>query len=248
VQFDAHPPHRVATIWCREFRATLSTGASGALGSHDPVVLTLDFGEARRLQRVEILWEFPAKSFSISLSTDGMSWTEVYATDLNSLMTSSVNLGHQPARKLRLTMREVYCHHTCRLFVGVFGPWALQAHPTRGLYLGHSTFGVKSLKAFSAASGLTVEDCGSSKSSDDVSDKWFFVAAGEHDSCSSRTLRAELPQFEAAKASLAATIGELDVALPNMMLCEPSLMAGAFARVGVGSAQCSLPPRGAAGD
>ena len=129
-----------------------------------------------------------------------------------------------------------------------FGPWALQAHPTRGLYLGHSMFGVKSLKAFSAASGLTVEDCGSSKSSDDVSDKWFFVAAGEHDSCSSRTLRAELPQFEAAKASLAATIGELDAALPNMMLCKPSLMAGAFARVGVGSAQCSLPPRGAAGD
>lgn len=119
VQFDAHPPHRVATIWCREFRATLSTGASGALGSHDPVVLTLDFGEARRLQRVEILWEFPAKSFSMSLSTDGMSWTEVYATDLNSLMTSSVNLGHQPARKLRLTMREVCCHHTRRFFVGV---------------------------------------------------------------------------------------------------------------------------------
>ena len=104
------------------------------------------------------------------------------------------------------------------------------------------------MKAFSAASGLTVEDCGFSKSSDDVSDKWFFVAAGEHDACSSCTLRAELPQFEAAKASLAATIGELDVALPNMMLCEPSLMAGAFARVGVGSAKCALPPRGAAGD
>ena len=124
---------------------------------------------------------------------------------------------------------------------------ALQAHPSRGLYLGHSTFGVKSLKAFSAASGITVEDCGASTSSDDVSDKWFFVSVGEHDTCSSRALRAELPQYEAAKASLAATIGELDVALPNIMLCKPSLVAGAFARVGVGSAQCSLRLRGVAG-
>ena len=106
---------------------------------------------------------------------------------------------------------------------------------------------MKSLKAFSAASGITVEDCGASTSSDDVSDKWFFVAVGEHDTCSSRTLRAELPQYEAAKASLAATIGELDVALPNIMLCKPSLVAGAFARVGVGSAQCSLRLRGVAG-
>ena len=75
--------------------------------------MTLDFGETRPLQRVEILWEFPAKSFSISLSSDGLSWVEVYSTDLNGLKQSFINLGHQSARKLRLSMREVVEHLAC---------------------------------------------------------------------------------------------------------------------------------------
>ena len=122
---------------------------------------------------------------------------------------------------------------------------ALQAHPSRGLYLGHAAFGVKSLKVLAAALGISVEDCGSSASSTDAGDKWFFVAVGEKDLCSSRALRAELPSFEAAKSSLAATVGELDAALPKIALCEPSLAAGAFERVGVGPAPCSLQMRGA---
>ena len=85
-----------------------STGASGAPSSGEPVVMTLDFGETLPLQRVEILWEFVAKSFAISTSSDGLSWAEVYATDLNGLKKTAVNLGHQSARKLRLIMREVH--------------------------------------------------------------------------------------------------------------------------------------------
>ena len=75
--------------------------------------MTLDFGETLPLQRVEILWEFVAKSFAISTSSDGLSWAEVYATDLNGLKKTAVNLGHQSARKLRLTMREVHAPHSC---------------------------------------------------------------------------------------------------------------------------------------
>ena len=120
------------------------------------------------------------------------------------------------------------------------GASALQAHPSRGLYLGHAAFGVKSLKVFSAASGIAIEDCGSSASSNGAGDKWFFVAVGESEACSSRALRAEVPSFEAAKTSLAATVGELDSALPNIALCEPSLAVGAFERTG--PAPCSLLP------
>lgn len=107
------PQQNAVATWRRrrQLRAAHSTGASGALGSHEPVVMTLDFGETRPLQRVEILWEFPAKSFSISLTSDGLSWTEVYSTDSNGLEKSSVNLGHQTARKLRLSMREVVAHY-----------------------------------------------------------------------------------------------------------------------------------------
>ena len=70
--------------------------------------MTLDIGETQPLQRVEIVWEYPAKSFSLSVSSDGLSWSEVYATDVNGLQKTSVNLGHQSARKLRLIMREVH--------------------------------------------------------------------------------------------------------------------------------------------
>ena len=207
--------------------------------------MTLDFGEARPLHEVEILWEFPAKSFSISLSSDGLSWAEVYSTDLDGLKKSVVNLGHQSARKLRLSMREVVGRHACCLCVRVAAPTGfVQAHPSRGLYLGHAAFGIKSLKVFAAASGIAVEDCGSSASSNDAGDKWLFVAVGESEACTSRALRAELPSFEAAKASLAATVGELDAALPNIALCEPSLAAGAFERAGAGPAPCPLPLHG----
>ena len=182
--------------------------------------MTLDFGETLPLERIEILWEFVAKSFAISTSSDGLSWAEVYATDLNGLKKTAVNLGHQSARKLRLTMRE--------------------AHPSRGMYLGHAAFGVKSLKVFGAASGITAEDCGSSASSSDAGDKWFFVAVSESDTCASRSLRAELPSYEAAKASLSATVGELDAALPSIAMCEPSLAAGTFGRVGGGPSSAAL--------
>ena len=87
--------------------------------------MTLDFGETRPLQQVEIPWEFPAKSFSISLSSDGLSWAEVYSTDLNGLKQSSINLGHQSARKLRLSMREVVGHDACCLRVCVAAPTGL---------------------------------------------------------------------------------------------------------------------------
>ena len=116
----------------------------------------------------------------------------------------------------------------------------MQAHPSRGMYLGHAAFGVKSLKVFAAASGISVEDCGSSSASADAGDKWFFVAVSESDTCASRSLRAELPSLEAAKASLAATVGELDSALPSIAMCEPSLAAGAFGRGGGGAPSAML--------
>ena len=203
--------------------------------------MTLDFGETLPLQRVEILWEFVAKSFAISTSSDGLSWAEVYATDLNGLKKTAVNLGHQSARKLRLTMREVHApHSSCVCICIAERRCFLQAHPSRGMYLGHAAFGVKSLKVFGAASGITAEDCGSSASSSDAGDKWFFVAVSESDTCASRSLRAELPSYEAAKASLSATVGELDAALPSIAMCEPSLAAGTFGRVGGGPSSAAL--------
>ena len=75
-----------------------------------PVIFTIDFGDIKEVQRAEIEWEFPAKSFTLSLSVDGVQWTEIYATDTNVLRSSSVMLGLQHASKVRLALQEVRVH------------------------------------------------------------------------------------------------------------------------------------------
>ena len=71
-----------------------------------PVTMTIDLGHARKLSAAEVLWEFPAKAFTISVSTDGIKWSEVYATDSNVLTSTSVPLGSLTASKVRVVMHE----------------------------------------------------------------------------------------------------------------------------------------------
>ena len=93
----------------------------------------MDLGGEKRLSEVSVDWEFPAKAFTVSVSTvrwylplwrlwipffpqlhltcmfgqDGIKWSEVYATDSNILSSSSISLGAVPAAKVRMVMREV---------------------------------------------------------------------------------------------------------------------------------------------
>ena len=71
-----------------------------------PVTLTLDVGGENYVQDMTIEWEFPAKAFSISTSTDGNIFTEAYSTDVNNLMVSHVPLG-QKAKFIKIVMTEV---------------------------------------------------------------------------------------------------------------------------------------------
>ena len=61
------------------------------------------------------MWEFPAKSFLVSLSVDGLKWNDAFATDTNVMNVSSVPLGYQYATKAKITMHEVqqYLHDIC---------------------------------------------------------------------------------------------------------------------------------------
>ena len=72
----------------------------------EPVEFLVDLGTSQPLQSMEISWEFPARAFSVSLSDDGVHFTEVFATDANVVPTSRVALGGGPARKVRIVMRE----------------------------------------------------------------------------------------------------------------------------------------------
>ena len=71
-----------------------------------PVTVTVDIGGQRKLSTMGVQWEFPAKAFTVSVSTDGAKWREVYATDSNVLSSTSIALGSTTASKVRIVMHE----------------------------------------------------------------------------------------------------------------------------------------------
>ena len=85
----------------------LRTCQASALDPAAPVTVTVDLGGQKKLRSADILWEFPAKSFALSVTTDGVKWSEVFATDSNVLSTTSIPLGAVPASKVRIVMHEV---------------------------------------------------------------------------------------------------------------------------------------------
>ena len=86
---------------------------ASALDPTEPVTLTIDLGGQQKLQSLAIVWEFPAKSFAVSVSSDGVKWVEVYATDSNVLASTEVSLGAVTASKVRVVMHEVFCVEAC---------------------------------------------------------------------------------------------------------------------------------------
>ena len=71
-----------------------------------PVEVTVDVGSTRKLSSVQVDWEFPAKAYTLSVSVDGVKWSEVHATDSNVLRSSRIALGSVPASKVRLIMHQ----------------------------------------------------------------------------------------------------------------------------------------------
>ena len=79
---------------------------ASALGPAGPVTVTVDLGGHKHLRDLEITWEFPAKSFSVGVTLDGVKWSEVFATDSNILSSTRIALGSMSATKLRVVMHE----------------------------------------------------------------------------------------------------------------------------------------------
>ena len=80
---------------------------ASALDPTGPVTITADLGDQKKLRAVDISWEFPAKSFTVAVSTDGVKWSEVFATDTNVLSSVSIQLGSISASRVRVVMHEV---------------------------------------------------------------------------------------------------------------------------------------------
>lgn len=162
------------------------------LGDAGPVALTIDLGEARNIDLVKIVWEFPAQSFAVSVSSEGAEWTEVFATSVNIVQESRIPLS-LTASKIRVDMK---------------GP-----HP-HGSFSSQPIYGIRSVVVLASRLDVALDDCATASQSEDARDKYFPVAVSDFNPAASAAFRAVLPAVVAAKASLSAALGKV-VGLPG---------------------------------
>lgn len=192
-----------ASFWASKFDET-----------KDPVTFTIDLGGSHTLQHAELSWEFPAKSFAISLSTDGEHFREIYSTDVNVLMTTYVPLDNMPATQVKIAMRE--------------------PHAVYGRFQEHAVYGIKSIALYAPRLQAVVENCGNAAKSTDARDKYFLSYVGEFDPSPAKALQSELPLLEAAKVSLTTTISDLAGVLPRLASCQaPGRLMKQMASTGI---------------
>lgn len=82
-----------ATFWASEFDAK------------GPVSFTLDLGASKRVQDLEIVWAYPAKAFTVSVS-DGGAVQQVFSTTSNILPVTRLELG-KSVKAVTVEMTEV---------------------------------------------------------------------------------------------------------------------------------------------
>jgi len=154
---------------------------ASSLGDVGPVSLTIDFGEARRVDLVKIDWEFPASSFSVHAMSEGKHWTEAFAMSGNVLKASRIPLGLTTS-KIRVDMKE--------------------PNPSHGIVSKRPSYGIKSVVVLSPRLQASLGDCAVVLQSKDARDKYFAVSVADFDPTASSAVRTELPALAAATASL----------------------------------------------
>jgi len=177
-----------------------------------PVELVIDFGSAVKLERLDVDWEFPAKSFSIALSEDGLSFQEVFATDVNVLNSTSASVGSRYARKAKVVMTE--------------------PHPLFGRSHGRWLYGISSLRFESKSLRAVAEKCSLAAQSADARDKYFLNYVADAEFCAAKAVASELPALGAAEASLAAAVSELEIGASRVNDCSSGSRASALAARG----------------
>merc|ERR1719160_346524 len=93
-------------------------------------------------------------------------------------------------------------------------------HQAAGHFHGHALYGIRKMSVFAPRLETVLEDCAAAAKSNDARDKYFATYVSESASCSSKTLRSELPSLEAARASVAAATAELADLLPKLSSCR----------------------------
>ena len=86
-------------------------------------------------------------------------------------------------------------------------------------------YGIKSVSVYASRLQAIVTECSKAARSTDARDKYFLIAAREYDPSAAKSLLAEAPALEAAKATLASTVSELANVLPKLSSCVGEAMA-----------------------
>lgn len=77
----------------------------------DAVFLDIDLGEKYKLNTAAIDWEYPAMSYSISVSDDGRTFTPIAHTAANNLYTTLNDLKSSVGRYVRLILEKPHPVH-----------------------------------------------------------------------------------------------------------------------------------------
>ena len=83
-----------------------------------PVAVTVDLGGQRKLNAVDIQWEFPAKAFTVSVSTDGEEWSSVLENALFEMRDShATNVTHTVGNFIRWTSEGLQATNMTSFFI-----------------------------------------------------------------------------------------------------------------------------------
>merc|ERR1739845_192647 len=164
-----------------------------------PVDLVLELGAAADLEFAEIDWEYPAKAFSVLLSTDGVRWDEVYATDSNSLHAVRIPLGSKAAAKVKVSMSD--------------------PHPVYGSVHGRRAFAVSRIGVYAEMLRPIAEPCADAGKSTDARDKYFVVSSSVHEGAVWGALAAEKQHLDTASRALASSVVALHKLSPHLASC-----------------------------
>jgi len=201
---DKAADNEATTFWASEFDVKA------------PVVFKLDFGTSKHIQELEIDWEFPAKAFSVSVSSGG-ALQQVFATSSNVLPVSRVAVS----RAVNAIIVEM-----------------TEPHSLLGTFEGHVLYGIRSFAALGLQMAPVVGPCAEAAKSLDARDKYFMTHVSSFDPSPAKALASEVPSLEAAQASLAVVVSELADALPQLAACKsaPVFLSGVHSRALAGRA------------
>lgn len=172
--------------------------------SHN-VYYQIDFLSVREMNKIEIEWEYPPLTYSISLSKDGTNFGSVERVDANPLNHTMDDLGHQSARFLRV---EMYRPHP------TLGRLATSAEAAPSF-----VYGIIHVSVLAHRLTVGLADCAVAARADDARDKFFRVTTSHFDSALATAAAGAGKEFSGATDATERAVAAVAAAVDKMKPC-----------------------------